>query len=479
MIKSQSYNSQSGFIIVSAIFLVSLAVALFSSWYWIMAIPFGILFFYFSWQHYNLIFFLLIFFLPWSVEYNFNASFGTDLPDEPLMLLAATLFTCRFFFRPTDISWVWKHSLILLLFVYFGWIVVTVPFSTDWILSTKFLLAKSWYILAFVFAPFLVLKNKKSIRAAGIVFLLSMLSLVIIVLFRHALLGFTFANINNAVNPFFRNHVNYSAMLVCTLPVLVAAYQSNKRFRALIFIAAIVVLIALFLSYSRGAWLALLVGIISYWLIQKKKLLFAFLVSVVLILASVFWVSKNDRYLDYANDFKTTIFHKNFEKHLIATYKLKDVSTAERFNRWIAGARMTKDNLLTGFGPNTFYNNYKPYTLPAFKTWVSRNTEHSTVHNYFLLILIEQGIPGLVFFLLLVCGVIYYSEKLYARISDPFYKAAAMACGVMVMMIITVNFLSDLIETDKVGSLFFLCLSLLVIIDINTRNAEIESLDAE
>ena len=247
----------------------------------------------------------------------------------------------------------------------------------------------------------------------------------------------------------------------------------------MIFIAAIVVLIALFLSYSRGAWLALLVGIISYWLIQKKKLLFAFLVSVVLILASVFWVSKNDRYLDYANDFKTTIFHKNFEKHLIATYKLKDVSTAERFNRWIAGARMTKDNLLTGFGPNTFYNNYKPYTLPAFKTWVSRNTEHSTVHNYFLLILIEQGIPGLVFFLLLVCGVIYYSEKLYARISDPFYKAAAMACGVMVMMIITVNFLSDLIETDKVGSLFFLCLSLLVIIDINTRNAEIESLDAE
>jgi hypothetical protein len=38
------------------------------------------------------------------------------------------------------------------------------------------------------------------------------------------------------------------------------------------------------------------------------------------------------------------------------------------------------------------------------------------------------------------------------------------------MMILTVNFLSDLIETDKVGSLFFLCLATLVVADMNTRN---------
>jgi len=32
-----------------------------------------------------------------------------------------------------------------------------------------------------------------------------------------------------------------------------------------------------------------------------------------------------------------------------------------------------------------------------------------------------------------------------------------------------VNCLSDLIETDKVGSLFFLCLSLLITVDLQTR----------
>jgi len=130
---------------------------------------------------------------------------------------------------------------------------------------------------------------------------------------------------------------------------------------------------------------------------------------------------------------------------------------------------MIKDNWLTGYGPNTFYDNYKGYAVPAYKTWVSDNPERSTVHNYFLLITIEQGIPGLIFFLLLLGALFYYSQYLYDRVKDEFYRTAALVTGVVLTMIMTVNFLSDLIETDKVGSLFFLCLSMLVVIDINTR----------
>jgi O-antigen ligase len=46
----------------------------------------------------------------------------------------------------------------------------------------------------------------------------------------------------------------------------------------------------------------------------------------------------------------------------------------------------------------------------------------------------------------------------------------AMTAGIIMTMILTVNFLSDLVETDKIGSLFFLCLSLLVVTDLNTRS---------
>jgi hypothetical protein len=44
-----------------------------------------------------------------------------------------------------------------------------------------------------------------------------------------------------------------------------------------------------------------------------------------------------------------------------------------------------------------------------------------------------------------------------------------MGCGVMIMMILAVNFLSDLVESDKVGSLFFLCAATLISVDLNAR----------
>jgi O-antigen ligase len=231
----------------------------------------------------------------------------------------------------------------------------------------------------------------------------------------------------------------------------------------------IILLAALYFSYSRGAWAALLIGGLSYLLIKRKLLFLSFIAAIIILISSLFWLKSNEHYLRFAPDYKTTIFHKDFREHLIATYKLKDVSTAERFYRWVAGVRMIKDNGLTGYGPGTFYYNYKPYAIPAFKTWVSKNEDRSTVHNYFLLIAIEQGIPGLIFFLILTGGMLYYAQNLYHRIKDTFYKSVSITVGVITMMLLVVNFLSDLIETDKIGSIFFLCLSVLIITDINTR----------
>jgi O-antigen ligase len=420
--------------------------------------------------------------LPFSFEYNFNPQLGTDIPDEFFMLLAGGLFFLYFIFSPKIISKnTWHHPLVIFLLINLVWLTVTVVFSSYNIISLKFFLAKCWYIGAFVMVPLIVFKQKETIKRSASILAFSMLAVVLIALMRHATLGFHFAEINNAVAPFFRNHVNYSAMLVCTIPIFFAFYKlsQSKKKKQLILIAIVVLLTALFFSYARGAWLALLAGIIAYWLIRKKLLFLSFLTAFIITITLLVWLKSNDRYLQFAHDYKTTVFHKDFKEHLIATYKLKDVSTAERFYRWIAGVRMIKDNPLTGFGPNTFYNNYKPYAIPAFETWVSDNKEHSTVHNYFLLITIEQGIPGLIFFLLLLGGSLYYAQQLYHRVQDIFYKTMAATIGVILSMLIVVNFLSDLIETDKVGSIFFLCLATLIVTDINTRKESNSSADIQ
>jgi len=442
---------------------------------WLWTIPFGIIVIYFAWQNRNVFFLLLLFSIPFSREYNFSSGLSTDLPDELLMLLVAGLFIPSWVYKPSLISKrTIGHPLIILLMIILAWTAFTVAFSTQPLYSFKYLLAKCWYAGAFIIAPLIIFREKKFITTAAFTLAIAMILVTSFILIRHAQTGFTFASINEAVNPFFRNHVNYSAMLVILIPVIFAFYKASadKFNRHITGAVLVIMLVALFFTYARGAWVALLAGLLAWWLIKHKLLFVAYILMIILIFAGIFWLKTDDRYLRYSNDYQTTIFHKDFKEHLIATYKLKDVSTAERFYRWIAGVRMIKDKAVTGYGPNSFYDNYKPYAVPSFKTWVSDNKDHSTVHNYFLLTAIEQGWPGLIFLLSLIGAMIYYAQRIYTRTKDAFYKLASRTIGVMIIMIIVVNFLSDLIETDKVGSLFFLCLSALVAIDIRSRRSD-------
>jgi O-antigen ligase len=207
----------------------------------------------------------------------------------------------------------------------------------------------------------------------------------------------------------------------------------------------------------------LLTGSLAYGLLKKKVLVLSFFLSLLFCIGAVGWLQKENRYLHYAPNFNKTIFHTDFKEHLVATYQLEDMSTAERFYRWVAGVRMAKKSWKTGFGPNTFYNNYRGYTIPLFKTWVSRNDEHSTVHNYFLLLLVEQGVTGLLLFLILLAVAFHTAQRLYHRTANPFWKGALACVAVVLVMVCTVNFLSDLIETDNTGPVFYLCLAVLIL----------------
>lgn len=450
----------------TAVFLAAVLAAVFTQTLFILAVPFVLLALYSGWINPFRFFLVLLALIPWSVEYNFTPSLGTDLPDEPLMLLAAFIAVALLLYQPAGSSRrSLRHPLLWLLLLHIGWIGITAFFSTYPLLSVKIWAAKSWYLGAFVLLPLLLIRQKNRIKETALVWVISMLAFALLALIRHASSGFTFASINGALSPFFRNHVNYSAMLVCALPVLLAFYKYDSRqYRKWILAAIIIILAAIFFSYARGAWLALVVAAVTAWLIRRRMILTAFLTAIAIAAAAILWLKTDSRYIDFAHDYKTTVFHEDFTEHLVATYRLKDVSTAERFYRWVAGVRMSSDKPLTGFGPGTFYKNYGVYTVSAFRTWVSDNTDHSTVHNYFLLLLIEQGWPGLLFFLVLLGAMFALAQQIVHQSKDLFYQTAALVIATILSMVVTVNLLSDLIETDKVGSIFFLCLSMLVIV---------------
>ena len=176
-----------------------------------------------------------------------------------------------------------------------------------------------------------------------------------------------------------------------------------------------------------------------------------------------------NRYLYYAPNFDETIMHEDLESHLSATYNMEDISSGERVFRWIAGFRMWEANPIVGYGPGNFYNFYKPYAVSSYATFVSRNPERSTVHNYFLLLLIEQGIIGLFIFSVFTGALLWYGQRIYHQLKDKQLRQFVMALTLTLIVVYVNTFLSDLIETDKVGTLYFLIVAMLINLDIKSR----------
>ena len=452
--------------LLAAVLLASAIVTSvhFDSW-WICLIPLAGMVGIWGWNHPQALLALLWISLPLSIEFSFSDRLGTDLPDEPLMIGVSLLAIFYLVYHRSVFSLdLLRHPLMLLFLFWMGWMAVASMVSTTPWLSLKFMLAKGWYMGAFLLAPLIWVRDRADVQRMVRLLFIPLLGIALLTLIRHAFHGFSFATASAVVQPFFRNHVVYSAMLVTAVPVLYF-YRRHDTVRWRGNLLLLIVVAALFFSYARGAWLALLVGAIAYFLLQKRMLLYGYVMAILILIGACVWLKYDDRYLDYAPDYRTTIFHPEFSDHWQATYEGKDVSTVERFYRWIAGVRMVADRPLTGFGPATFYAAYRSYTSPAYKTWVSDNPDRSTVHNYFLLTAVEQGVPGLILFLFLFGAILHYSERLYHRDTDPWIRSMTAGIGIAAVMLGVVNFWSDLIETDKIGSLFFMSIALLLIVD--------------
>lgn len=468
----QLYNNKP-FLLASCIFLICSIGAIVFQENLLLLIPFAVLLIavVFKYSIYNteFLFWLLLIALPLSTEINITKSLGLDFPDEILMMLITGLVIVKIIYQPSIFPFhILKNQLFFILVLQFVWWVINCFYSQMPILSIKYLLAKIWFVVPFVVFPQFIISSQTHFKKIAFCLLLPMSFVVIAAVLRHSVYQFSLEGIKQSLSPFFRNHVNYSAMLVCSLAILWGLKKltpsKNKNYK-LIIIGLTVGLIALFFAYSRGAWVALFAGIATVFIIQKKWMLQTIISVIVSAIIMVVYLLYNNNYLKFAPDFEHTITHTNLSDHLQSTTTLKDLSNAERFYRWVAGTKMFAEKPVVGFGTNTFYSFYKGYTSDVFKTYVSDNPEHSSVHNYFLLLALEQGTIGLLLFCLLLFFVLMKTQNLYHQLHSNFFRVVTLVAAVVVVMIVCVNLMSDMIETDKIGSLFWLCVGTVILLE--------------
>ncbi|GAA4450918.1 O-antigen ligase family protein [Rurimicrobium arvi] len=437
---------------------------------WIFLIPAPVIL-YLQWMLKDIraAYLLLMAAVPLSIHEEFlNNSYSLSLPSEPMIILFATIGVLFLVAKPQSIE---KKFLLnpvtWIILLQLVWIPLTILTSEVPLLSLKFLLAKSWYLLCFFVFPVWILRSKRDFAAVFICWLIPLLAYMIIILIKHAMLEFAFSSVDAAIGNLFYKHVDYASVISMFFPFVWAAWALSKNkksiYRTLLFATLLFFVLSIVLSFTRAAMGGVVFGLIMVACIRLRKVNWVLPAFYAVSLGLVFYFAKDNQFLKYRPHFQETYMRHEFEDHLKATIQGKDMSSVERLYRWIAALRMGADRPLTGFGPHSFYFQYKPYTLSSYRTYVSENYERSTTHNYFLLMLVEQGVPAMVLYAVLMLAAFGRIQYVYHRLKDPFYRTLLLAIGWALGIFFVNNLFSELIETDKIGPMFYLCLSMLVI----------------
>jgi O-antigen ligase len=469
------FNVEKGFLWASILlFFACLVCSFIFDNFFILAVPFALVGLVLLLQDVRLSFYLMLFFIPFS----FNIGDALDFPDEIFQLILTLFFIFFLFQNRSKIEFrkIALHPLVLIVLLSTIWLAITICFSTNPLLSSKYLLKKIWYLTPFLLFPIFFFQQKKTIIFAYQLIAFPLFLLTILITYRYSLLGFRFEDVQTPVEPFFQNHVIYGSMLSCMIPLAVAALFLSRKLSVQWIIALLTIislLVATYFAYSRAAWVAVIFAAGIFISIRLKIVHFSIIGFFVLVFAGVIWLSANNRYLTYKPKMDKTIMHESLEDHIMATIQGTDISSAERYYRWIAALRMSQDYPVFGVGPNNWYENYKQYTIASFRTWVSRNPEKSTSHNYFLFMIAEQGYPAMILYAILIFAIFFYSQKIYHKLHDRFDKIVVISVASMIGALFINNFFSELLETDKIGSLFYFGISILVVMGFKANKISI------
>lgn len=470
---SKDKNLEFAYWAFSGLVLLCGILSVFLETYYLLLLPLLVLGGYLTIVHPKMIFFLFFAIAPFSIEIFLPNGLGTDLPTEPIALLLTGIAIAVFLnqFDKVKLGFV-KHPITLLILAHISWLFFTALFSQIQLISFKYFLAKIWYIIPFFFLPFYLLKNTSNIETVFKILIASTSIAMMVIMIKHGAMGFTFKAINKAAHPIFRNHVIYAALLVMLVPFIWHFLKFSNNKKAWIALLSLFVL-AIYLTYTRAAIGCVFIAIGAYFIIKFKLAKYAAIASIIVGAIAVNSLVEKNKYLDFAPEYKKTVTHVKFDNLIEATYKLEDISTMERVYRWVAGLQMVKERPILGFGPGCFYPFYKDYTLSSFRTYVSDNPDKSGIHNYYFMCQVEQGVIGLLIVLGLFIFTILYGESLFHRLQDPKEKSIVISCTLTIIILAALLLMNDLLETDKLGSFFYLCLSVLVMIGVRNYRSQL------
>lgn len=418
---------------------------------------------------------LVVFLTPLSLplsELVYGLSFDMFLPTEPLLFGILILFIIRVVADRGFDKNILLHPVSLGIWFYLFWILVTSLTSTIPMVSLKFFLVRVWFVVGFYLLAIRLFETKRNTSVFIWLYVISLLVVIGYTIGRHT--GYGLLNKQAAhwvMTPFFNDHTSYGAVIAMFIPFLVFfafRAESGVTMRWISRGVLLILLVAFILSYTRAAWLSLILAA-GVWVLIKLKIRFrTMMYSLISVLAIVFVFQKQIlQYLEKNDDESSSNLMEHFSSMSNIT---SDASNLERLNRWSAAVRMFKDKPVFGFGPGTYMFKYAPFQLSRDRTIISTNMgDAGNAHSEYLGPLAESGLLGLVSMVLLVIVVMYTAISTYSRLENPDHKSLVLTAFLSLITYYAHGFMNNFLDTDKAAVPFWGFTAMIVLLDLKSR----------
>ena len=446
--------------------------------YWLSTLPLAVLILIIFFFRLDVFLLLLAFLTPLSLKLTDpDLNIGLALPTEPLLFGVMALFLIRSIYYRDYPNVAMRHFVSVSIIIYLLWMFFTTVTSSIPMVSFKFFLSKLWFIVPLYFFAILLFRDTKRIKQFIWISVMAMLIVVIYTIYNHWLFNFDEKIGHWVMSPFYNDHTAYGAALAMFIPFMfgfVLDKSQSKTIRLFAFFVFAILVLAIILSYCRAAWVSL-AGALGVFLILKFKINYKFVIAGLIAVIGIFLIYQSEIIMNLEKNKQDT--SKDYVEHIQSISNIStDASNLERINRWQSAFRMFKERPITGWGPGTYQFKYAPFQYSKEKTIISTNTgDLGNAHSEYIGPLAEQGVLGMLSFVLLAVAVIYTAVKVYKRSNSTTVKNLSLLSLLGLVTYYIHSLLNNFLDTDKLSVPFWSFIAIIVALDITHVSKEVET----
>ncbi len=453
------------------VFAVANAILLLKDFYYLSLIPLAGLVLLLFITRFETGLMCMALFTPFAINIALMPKMELSMPVEPMMIL----FTLMFFFRALASrgydTRLLKHPVSLLMIASMVWMLITACTSKLPLVSLKYWLARLWFVVPFFFAAAQIFRNPKRIREFFWCYAIGLIAVVSIATAKTVGNFSDLQTLHRVMQPFYNDHTAYGCVIALFVPA--AFYfifsRNSKGWGRLLSLAIMsLLLVGLFFSYCRAAWISVL-GAIGVYVLIRMGMKVKWMVMLFGLAVGVFFVYQSD------------VLYKLGKNHQDSSYDLAgqiksisnistDASNLERLNRWASALRMWKESPVIGCGPGTYQFLYASYQRSYQLSTISTNAGNlGNAHSEYIGPMTEQGVPGVALVIALFMTTFATGVRVYHTAGNRQVADMALAFTLSLLTYYIHGVFNNFLDTDKLSVPVWAFTAVIVALDVYNK----------